>query len=207
MPKVAIQNQQGEQVGELELNATVFAAPVNQTAIHQAVVAYQANQRRGTASTKTRGEVRGGGRKPWRQKGTGRARHGTSRSPIWVGGGTVFGPNPRDYTIRLPKKIRRLALKSALTVKVNDSNLIVLDQLSIPEPKTAAVADILKNLQVTGKTLLVTAGSEPVVYKSARNIPGVVTSSADSINTYDIVNSDTLIVTRDAVARIEEVFA
>lgn len=207
MPKVAIYNQKGKQVGELELDASLFAAPINETAVHEVVVAHMANQRQGTAGSKTRGMVSGGGRKPWRQKGTGRARHGTIRSPIWKGGGVVFGPHPRDYTIRVPQKLRRTALKSALTAKFNNRQLIVLDQFSMDQPRTAAVADLLTALDIQGSVLLITAGSDPNLYKSARNIPQVSTSMADSINTYDVINCNSLILTRDAVARMEEVFA
>ena len=207
MPKIAVHNSKGEQVGEMELSPAIFAAPVNEAAVHEVVVAYLANQRRGTASTKTRGLVRGGGRKPWRQKGTGRARHGSIRSPIWTGGGTVFGPHPRDYSVRLPKKLKRVALRSALTTKYNNNEIIVLDQLSMETPRTKDVVQLLKNLKVEGKAVLITADPSPAVYKSARNIPGVSTGIADNINTYQVLNSGSLILTRDAVARIEEVFA
>ncbi|MGI6365853.1 MAG: 50S ribosomal protein L4 [Bacillota bacterium] len=207
MPKVAVHNTKGEQVGELELSPAIFAAPVNEAAVHEVVVAYLANQRRGTADTKTRGLVRGGGRKPWRQKGTGRARHGSTRSPIWTGGGTVFGPHPRDYTTRLPKKIKRAALKSALTSKFNNDQIIVLDQLTMEAPKTKEILQILKNLKVEGKAVIITADSAPAVYKSARNIPGVSTSIANNINTYQVLNGGSIILTKDAVAKIEEVFA
>lgn len=207
MPKVAVHNTKGEQVGELELSPAIFAAPVNEAAIHEVVVAYLANQRRGTASTKTRGLVRGGGRKPWRQKGTGRARHGSTRSPIWTGGGTVFGPHPRDYTVRLPKKIKRAALKSALTSKFNNDEIIVLDELAMEAPKTKEILQILKNLKVQGKAVIITADSAPAVYKSARNIPGVSTSIVNNINTYQVLNGGSVILTKDAVAKIEEVFA
>lgn len=207
MPKVAVHNSQGDRVDEIELNPAIFAATINEAAVHEVVVAYLANQRRGTAATKTRGFVRGGGRKPWRQKGTGRARHGSTRSPIWVGGGTVFGPHPRDYTIRLPKKLKRAALKSALTTKVNNNEIIVLDQFSMEQPKTKDVVQLLNNLGIQGKAILVTAQPAPAVYKSARNIPGVSTNLAANINTYEVLNSGSLILTRDAVAKIEEVFA
>lgn len=207
MPKVAVHNSQGDRVGEIELNPAIFAATINEAAVHEVVVAYLANQRRGTAATKTRGLVRGGGRKPWRQKGTGRARHGSSRSPIWTGGGIVFGPHPRDYTIRLPKKLKRAALKSALTTKYNNNEIIVLDQFSMEQPKTKEVVQLLSNLGVQGKAVLVTAESAPAVYKSARNIPGVSTNLVNNINTYEVLNSGSLILTRDAVAKIEEVFA
>lgn len=207
MPKVAVHNSQGDRVDEIELNPAIFAATINEAAVHEVVVAYLANQRRGTAATKTRGLVRGGGRKPWRQKGTGRARHGSSRSPIWTGGGIVFGPHPRDYTIRLPKKLKRAALKSALTTKYNNNEIIVLDQFSMEQPKTKDVVQLLNNLGVQGKAVLVTAESAPAVYKSARNIPGVSTNLVNNINTYEVLNSGSLILTRDAVAKIEEVFA
>ncbi|MGI6362834.1 MAG: 50S ribosomal protein L4 [Bacillota bacterium] len=207
MPKVAVHNSKGEQVAELELNSAIFAAPINQAAMHEVVVAYLANQRRGTASTKTRGLVRGGGRKPWRQKGTGRARHGSSRSPIWTGGGVVFGPHPRDYTVRIPKKLRRAALKSALTTKYNNKELIVLDQLTIEEPKTAEIVTLLNNLNIDGKALILTAEAAPTVFKSARNIPTVSTGVVTNINTYQVLNSGALIFTKDAIAKLEEVFA
>ncbi len=207
MPKVAVHNTKGEQVGELELSDKLFAAEISDSAMHQVVVAYLANQRRGTASTKTRSDVRGGGRKPWRQKGTGRARHGTIRSPIWKGGGVVFGPNPRDYSIHVPKKLKRKALKSALTAKLNNNQIYVLDELALEEPKTSEVARMLKSLSIEGTAMFVSAGSEPNLYKSTRNIPGVKSSAAESINTYDVIKSGALVLTKDAVARIEEVFA
>lgn len=207
MPKVAVHNSKGEQVAEMELNPAIFAAPINQAAMHEVVVAYLANQRRGTAAAKTRGLVSGGGRKPWRQKGTGRARHGSTRSPIWTGGGVVFGPHPRDYTVRMPKKLKRAALKSALTSKYNNNELIVLDQFTMEEPKTAEIVKLLNNLKVEGKAVLMTAESAPAVYKSARNIPMVSTSMVTNINTYQVLNSGALILTKDAVAKLEEVFA
>lgn len=207
MPKVAVHNKQGDQVGELELSPAIFAASINEAAVHEVVVAYLANQRRGTAETKTRGLVRGGGRKPWRQKGTGRARHGSSRSPIWAGGGVVFGPHPRDYTIRLPRKLKRVALKSALTSKYNNNEIIVLDELTITEPKTQEIVQILQNLRVQGKAVLITADPAPAAYKSARNIPGISTGIVNNINTYQVMNGGSLILTQDAVAKIEEVFA
>lgn len=207
MPKVAVHNSKGEQVAEMELNPAIFAAPINQAAMHEVVVAYLANQRRGTAATKTRSLVRGGGRKPWRQKGTGRARHGSTRSPIWTGGGVVFGPQPRDYTVRMPKKLKRAALKSALTTKYNNNELIVLDQLVMEEPKTAEIVKLLNNLKVEGKAVILTAESAPAVYKSARNIPLVSTGVVANINTYQVLNSGALILTQDAVAKLEEVFA
>ncbi len=207
MPKVAVHNSKGEQVAEMDLNPAIFAAPINQAAMHEVVVAYLANQRRGTAATKTRSLVTGGGRKPWRQKGTGRARHGSTRSPIWTGGGVVFGPQPRDYTVRMPKKLKRAALKSALTTKYNNNELIVLDQLTLAEPKTAEIVKLLNNLKVEGKAVIMTAESAPAVYKSARNIPLVSTGMVANINTYQVLNSGALILTQDAVAKLEEVFA
>lgn len=207
MPKVAVRNSNGEQVAEIELNPEIFAAPINRGAMHEVAVAHLANQRRGTSSTKTRGLVRGGGRKPWRQKGTGRARHGSIRSPIWAGGGVTFGPHPRDYSVRLPKKLKRAALKSALTTKYNNGELIVLDQLTLEEPKTAEIVRLLNNLNVEGRAMIMTAQSAPAVYKSARNIPLVSTGLVSNINTYQVLNSGALILTQAAVAKLEEVFA
>ncbi|HHV93919.1 MAG TPA: 50S ribosomal protein L4 [Firmicutes bacterium] len=207
MPKVAVYNMEGNKVGEMELNDEIFAAPVNTALMHQAVVAYLANQRQGTASTKTRGEVRGGGRKPWRQKGTGRARHGSIRSPIWVGGGVVFGPKPRDYRLALPKKARRQALKSALSTKVSAGNLIIVDKLQFDEPKTRKMVEVLKNLQVNGKALVVTASDGRNVVLSARNIPGVSTIRAQDLNVYAVLNSEQLVMTKEAVEVVEEVLA
>jgi large subunit ribosomal protein L4 len=208
MPKVALYNTAGEQVGEIELSDAVFGVNVNEGAMHQAVLAYLANQRLGTAKTKTRTEVSGGGRKPWRQKGTGRARHGSIRSPIWRGGGITFGPDGRrNYKQALPRKIRRLALKSALTVKVNTGSLIVLDQLVMDAPKTKEMASVLGNLKTGRKVLIVTGTTQENVVKSARNIPGVKTTNAGQLNVYDILNTDNLVITRDAVTQVEEVFA
>lgn len=207
MPTVTLYNTQGEQVGEISLADAVFGAKVNEAAMHQAVCAYLANQRQGTADTKTRTEVRGGGRKPWRQKGTGRARHGSIRSPIWKGGGVVFGPHPRSFRLTLPRKVRRLAMKSALTSKVNSGTIIVLDHLSMNEPKTKEMVRVLGNLQAGRKALIITDAPRENVIKSARNIPGVKTTHAGQLNVYDILNYDKLIITRDAVARVEEVFA
>ncbi|NLN07100.1 MAG: 50S ribosomal protein L4 [Firmicutes bacterium] len=208
MPKVALYNQQGEQIGDIELSDDIFGVQINTAAMHQAVVAYLANQRLASAKTKTRTEVRGGGRKPWRQKGTGRARHGSIRSPIWRGGGIVFGPTgEQNYKQKLPKKIKRLALKSALTAKVNDGSLIVLDALRLEKPKTKEMVAILQRLQTGRKVLLVMDGSQENVIKSARNIPGVKTTHAGQLNVYDILNTDNLVLTRDAVNQIEEVFA
>ncbi len=207
MPNVAIYNVQGQQVGEIDLNDNIFAAKVNVAAMHQVVVNHLANLRRGTSSTKSRGEVSGGGKKPWRQKGTGRARVGSIRSPLWRGGAITFGPKPRDYSYRLPRKLKRVALKSAFTTKVNEEKLIVLDELSFEQPKTKEMVNVLEALKsANDKTLVVIAKSDENVVKSARNIKGVKVINTDSINTYDILNHEKLIMTKDAVARIEEVF-
>ena len=208
MPEVALYNQQGEQIGEIELFDAVFAVPVNEAVMHQAVVAYLANRRVATAKVKIRSEVRGGGRKPWRQKGTGRARHGSIRSPIWRGGGVVFGPTGRqNFKQSLPKKMKRLALKSALSSKVNSGSLLVLDALQMDVPKTKEMIKLLEKLQTGRKVLLVLESPQVNVIKSARNIPGVKTTQAEQLNFYDILNTDHLIMTRDAVSRVEEVFA
>jgi len=207
MPKVAIYNVNGEQVGEMDLNDDIFGVPVHRQALYDVVNMHLAGRRRGTHDTKTRSEVSGGGRKPWRQKGTGRARHGSIRSPIWRGGGTVFGPHPRDYSIRLNKKVRRLAMKSALSSKVEDGKIVVLEELKMEIPKTKEMIKILANLKVSDKALVVTADPDETVFKSARNIPGVKPLSVPGLNVYDLLAHNTLVITRDAVARVEEVFA
>lgn len=206
MPTVAMYNINGEQVGELILNDEIFGIEVNESVLHDAVVMQLASRRAGTHSTKTRADVSGGGRKPWRQKGTGRARHGTIRSPIWRGGGIVFGPHPRDYSYSLPKKVRRLALKSALSSKVNAGDILVLDDLQMKQPKTKDMVKILGNLKVK-EALLVTAAADQTVAKSARNIPGVKPLGAAGINVYDILAYNKLVITKDAVAMVEEVLA
>lgn len=207
MPKVALYNMSGEQVGEVDLQDAVFGIEPNETVLHDAVVMQLNNQRLGTHDTKTRAEVRGGGRKPWRQKGTGRARAGSSRSPIWRKGGIVFGPHPRDYAYSLPKKVRRLALKSALSSKVADGDILVLDALNLDAPKTKDMVKILANLKVTGKALVVTADQNQNVYYSARNIAGVKPVGATGINVYDVLNYTKLVITQDAVRKVEEVLA
>lgn len=207
MSKVALFNMQGEEIGEVELDDRIFGVEVSDAAMHRVVKMHLANRRVGTAAVKDRSAVRGGGRKPWRQKGTGRARHGSTRSPIWVGGGTVFGPTPRDFGYTIPRKVRRLALKSALTSKVRDGELIVVEALTFPEPKTRDMVKALENLKTGEKVLLVTAGVEPNVVKSARNIPGVKTLPANQLNVYDILYHQNLLLTQDALARVEEVFA
>lgn len=207
MPKVAVYNMEGNQVGELELTDAIFGAEVNDSLLHQVVVNQLANRRQGTVATKTRGLVRGGGRKPWRQKGTGRARHGSTRSPVWVGGGTTFGPQPRDFSYGMPKKARRAALKSALSAKVRDGEFLVVDELSLNEPKTRAMASVIKALNADTKPLLVLADWNVNVELSARNIPGVTVAKSAGLNVYDILNHDKMVITRDAVAKLEEVLA
>ena len=207
MPKVAIYNISGDKISEIELNDDVFGVEVNEYALHEVVKNQLANRRQGTQSAKTRAEVRGGGRKPWRQKGTGRARVGSIRSPIWVGGGVTFAPKPRDYSYKLPRKVRKLAMKSALTTKVNNDEIIVLDELNMRAPKTKEMVTILKNLNVDKKALIVTDGKNEEVYKSTRNIPGIKTASVNTLNVYDMLKYDKFIITKDAVQKVEEVYA
>lgn len=207
MPKVPVYNMEGNQVGEIDLNDAIFGTEVNEPLLHQAVVAYEANKRQGTVSTKTRTEVRGGGRKPWRQKGTGRARHGSTRSPIWVGGGVTFGPKPRDFRQGLPKKVRRAALRSALSAKVNTGDIIVLDNLSLTEAKTKVMAGVLEKLGATDTTLIVTEERDQNVMLSTRNLPGVALTQAAGLNAYDVLKHRKLVITKDGVAKVEEVFA
>jgi large subunit ribosomal protein L4 len=195
---------EGKQVGELELNDAIFGVEVNQDLMHKVVVSQLANRRQGTVATKNRAAVRGGGRKPWRQKGTGRARQGSIRSPQWVGGGVVFGPTPRDFSYRLPKKARRAALKSALSAKVEAGNMVVLDQLTVDGPKTKAMANMFKALDVQ-KPLVVTAEWDTNVELSTRNIPGALVAKTQGLNVYDILNSQKVVITKDAVAKLEEV--
>ncbi|WP_211749519.1 50S ribosomal protein L4 [Paenibacillus sp. Marseille-Q4541] len=207
MPKVALYNVSGSQVGEVELNDAVFGIEPNTHVLHDAVVMQRASLRQGTHKVKGRSEVRGGGRKPWKQKGTGRARQGSIRAPQWVGGGTVFGPTPRSYAFKLPKKVRRLAIKSALSSKVIDNEIIVLDALTLNAPKTKEFAAILNNLKVDRKALIVATGYDDNVALSARNIPGVKFVAADGINVLDVLSYDKLIITKDAVQMVEEVLA
>lgn len=207
MPKVAVYNMLGAQVGEIELNDAVFGIEPNETVMYDFIKMQLANKRQGTSSTKTRTEVRGGGRKPWRQKGTGRARVGSSRNPVWRGGGIAFGPKPRDYSYKLPQKVRRLALKSALSSKALDNKIVVVDEFNFDQPKTKIMVQALEALNVGKKTLLVTADGNVNVVRSARNIEGVKPMRADFINVYDILKHDTLLMTKDAVAMVEEVFA
>ena len=207
MPKVALYNVQGSQVGEIELNDAVFGIEPNESVVHEAVVMQMASWRQGTHCTKSRGEVRGGGRKPWKQTGTGRARVGTIRSPLWRGGAIVFGPNPRSYSYSIPKKKRRLALKSVLSSKVLDNDIIVLDSLNFDAPKTKEMVKVLEALNVDKKALIVTAELDENVAKSARNIEGMTPVAANSMNVYDLLNHNKLIITKDAIAKVEEVLA
>ena len=207
MPKVSLLNVSGEQVGEIELSDAVFGIEVNEHVLYEAVKNQLANKRQGTQSAKTRAEVRGGGRKPWRQKGTGRARQGSIRAPQWVGGGIVFAPKPRDYSYKLPKKVRRLAMKSALSSKVADQEIIVLDSLSLEAPKTKDMINILDNIKAAKKALVVTVESDKNVIKSSNNIPGVETSTVNTLNVYDLLNYDSLVITQEAVKKVEEVYA
>ena len=206
MPKVALYNISGEQIGDIDLMDSIFGIDVNVDAMHQVVKMLLANKRQGTQSALTRAEVRGGGRKPWRQKGTGRARHGSTRSPQWTHGGVVFAPKPRSYRYSIPKKIRRIAMKSALTTKVNGNNIIVLDELNFEAPKTKQVVNMLENLKVDSKALIVLAEKNENVEKSARNISNINTSLVNTLNVYDILKYDKFIVTKAAVEKIEEVY-
>ena len=204
MANVSVYNIEGNEVGTLELNDAVFGVEVNEHLVHLAVVAQLANKRQGTQKAKTRSEVSGGGRKPWRQKGTGHARQGSTRAPQWTGGGVVFAPTPRDYTIRLNKKEKRLALKSALTSRVNENKFIVVDELNFAEIKTKKFAEVMKNLKVE-KALVV--GADENAALSARNIPTVKTAFVNTINVYDILKYNTVVATKAAVASIEEGYA
>lgn len=207
MPKVALLNQTGSEVGQIELNDSVFGIEPNQHVIFEAIVMQRASLRQGTHKVKNRSEVAGGGRKPWRQKGTGRARQGSIRSPQWRGGGTVFGPQPRSYSYKLPKKVRRLALKSALSSKVVEENIVVLESLAFNAPKTKDFKAVLSGLSVNQKALIVTADLDENVALSARNIPGVTVVTASGINVLDLVSHDKLIMTKQAVEKVEEVLA
>ena len=206
MPKVSTYNITGAQTGEIELNDSVFGVEVNEHLVHMAVVAQLANKRQGTQKAKTRSEVSGGGRKPWRQKGTGHARQGSTRSPQWTGGGMVFAPTPRDYTITLNKKEKRAALKSALTSRVNENKFVVVDELKFDEVKTKNFKAVMNNLKVS-KALVVLADNDQNTVLSARNIPEVKTSLVNTINVFDILKYNTVVATKAAVASIEEVYA
>ena len=206
MANVKVYNMSGAEVGTIDLNDDIFGIEASEHAMHMAVVQYLANQRQGTQSAKTRAEVRGGGRKPWKQKGTGRARQGSTRSPQWTGGGVVFAPKPRDYSFKLNKKFKRLALKSALSTKCVEEKIIVLDELSLSEVKTKEMIKVLANINA-GKALIVMDGSNTNVMLSARNIPEVKTAAVNTINVYDLLKYNTLVMTKEAVAKIEEVYA
>lgn len=205
MPTVAVYNMEGAKVGSMEVSDAIFAAEVNKPVLHQVVVNYLANQRQGTQSTKTRTEVRGGGIKPWRQKGTGRARQGSIRAPQWTGGGVALGPKPRDYRYRLNKKVRKLALKSALSAKYEAYEIYVIEDLKMEEIKTAVIAKMLKGLEIDKKALIVTAECDENIYKSARNIKGVTPTYVGTLNTYEILKHDKLVLSKEAVAKLEEV--
>ena len=207
MANVAVYNMEGKEVGTIELNDSVFGVEVNEHLVHMAVVQQLANKRQGTQKAKTRSEVSGGGRKPWRQKGTGHARQGSTRAPQWTGGGVVFAPVPRDYSFKLNRKEKQAALKSVLTDKVANNNLIVVDELKFDEIKTKKFQAVLNNLNVTKKALVVLNDNDANVMLSARNIPTVKTSLTNTINVYDILNANKLVVTKDAVKTIEEVYA
>ena len=206
MPKVQILNQQGENVGELELNEAIFGVDVNEHVVYEVVKNQLANKRQGTQSAKTRAEVRGGGRKPFRQKGTGRARQGSIRAPHYTGGGIVFAPKPRDYSYKIPKKMRRKALYSVLTSKVNDNELIVLDELKLDSYKTKEANEILANINANNKAYVVIAENDDKVYRSFRNIEGCNVETANLINVYDLLRHDKLVITKDAINKLEEVF-
>ena len=207
MANVSVYNMEGKEVGTIELNDAIFGVEINEHLVHMAVVQQLANNRQGTQKAKTRSEVSGGGRKPWRQKGTGHARQGSTRSPQWTGGGVVFAPVPRDYSFKMNKKEKRAALKSALTDKVANNKLIVVDKLSFDEIKTKSFVTVLNNLKVEGKSLVVLNDNDTNVVMSAKNVPTVKTALTNTINVYDILNAKTLVLTQDAVKTIEEVYA
>lgn len=206
MPTVGLFNKEGNKIEDIQLNDKVFAVEVNADAMHQVVVALLANKRQGTQSAKTRAEVRGGGIKPWRQKGTGRARQGSIRAPQWIKGGVVFAPKPRDYRMSIPKSMRRVAMLSALTSKVQNDEMVVLDSLTLEAPKTKEVVKMLNAFNAK-KTLIITAEANETVYKSARNIEGVAVLPVNNINVYDLLKYPKVIMTKDAVSKIEEVYA
>lgn len=203
---VSVYNMEGNEVGSMELNDKVFAARVNEHLVHMAVVLQMANKRQGTQSAKTRAEVSGGGKKPWRQKGTGHARQGSTRAPQWKGGGVVFAPKPRDYSFKMNKKEKAAAIRSALSSRVNEEKFVVLDELKLDEIKTKKMLGVLNNLKVN-KALVVTAEKDDTVILSARNLPGVRVAFTGTINVYDILKYDTLVITKDAVEKLEEVYA
>ena len=205
MANVSVYNMEGKEVGKMDLNDAVFGAPINEHLVHMAVVQMLANKRQGTQKAKTRSEVSGGGRKPWRQKGTGHARQGSTRAPQWKGGGVVFAPVPRDYSFKMNKKEKQAALKSVLTSRVQDNKMIVLEELKLDEIKTKKFKEVMDNLKVE-KAMVVIGEQDQNVILSARNLPTVSTAVAENINVYDILKGDTLVITKDAVAKIEEVY-
>jgi len=207
MPEIKVVNMAGAEVGVMTLSDAVFAADVKEAVLHTAVKSYLANQRQGTQSTLTRSEVSGGGKKPWRQKGTGRARQGSTRSPQWTHGGIALGPKPRKYTVKMNKKVKRLAMLGALTAKVADSEMIVVDSIAATEFKTKVMADMLKAIGATGKTLVVLPEADAKVIGSFANIPGVKTTLSNTLNVYDILNCNTFVAAKAAVEKIEEVYA
>ena len=207
MPKIDVYDIEGKKVNDVELNEDIFGIIPNEELVHSVIVNYLANQRQGTQSTKTRAEVRGGGKKTWRQKGTGRARQGSIRAPHWVGGGIALGPKPRSYSYKLNKKEKRLAIKSCLSSKVIENELTVVDKIELKEIKTKEVAKMLNNLKLAGKTLILLPEKNEVIQKSARNIEGVKTLSVNTINAYDLVNYNNLVITLDTVKKLEEVYA
>ena len=206
MAKLALYNMEGQKTGSIEASDAIFATEVNESVLHTVVVNHLANKRQGTQSTKTRTEVRGGGKKPWSQKGTGRARQGSIRAPQWVGGGVALGPKPRSYRFSVNKKVKRIALKSAFTAKYNDYAVYVVDGLALDEIKTAKIAALLKGLEVSS-ALIVTADADKNIYKSSRNIYGVDATHVGALNTYDVLKHGALVLSKDAVAKIEEVYA
>ena len=206
MANVSVYNMEGKEVGKMDLNDAVFGVEVNEHLVHQAVVQQLANNRQGTQKAKTRSEVSGGGRKPWRQKGTGHARQGSTRAPQWTGGGTVFAPVPRDYSFKINKKEKRLALKSALTSRVQEEKFFVLDELKLDEIKTKNMQNVLNNFKIE-KAIVIIDSDDKNIILSTRNIPGVITATADALNVYDIMKYSTVITTKAAVAKIEEVYA
>ncbi len=207
MPRVNVYNMQGDQVEQIDLNEDIFGIEVNQHVVYEVVKNQLANKRQGTQSTKTRAEVRGGGRKPWRQKGTGRARQGSIRAPHWTGGGVTFAPKPRDYSYKVPKKVKRLAMKSALTSKVLENEIIVIDELKLDAPRTKDMVNVLNKLSADRKALIVTLNPENNVIRSANNIPNVQTTVVGNLNVYDILKYNSLIITKEAVRKVEEVYA
>ena len=207
MPKIDVYNMQGKKVSDIELNENIFGIKPNEKVVHTALVNYMANQRQGTANTKTRAEVSGGGRKPWKQKGTGRARQGSIRAPQWFKGGIALGPKPRDYRYTINKKERRLAIKSVLSSKVLEKNLVVVDKLELDEIKTKNMVNVLENLKVEGKTLIILPEKNLNVQKSAKNIEGVKTGLVNTINVYDLLKYNNLVVTLDTIKKLEEVYA